>query len=376
MIRLNLLPVLRRRGAWIALALAVLLLLLSVAWMDMTAAQNRAEIDRVYDEMEVHFLLNAGRRSLSSGFRIRLVALREIEHMEYFENFGSNSLSLPVMLDERRFGEQMSVFWTPDPEKAGIRAEEGALEEGIWLPRETARKLGLKVGDTLTVYTPMAGIGGGGKKAKEVPVAAITGASAAYMPEESFDGLLEWVYMSGSPDFFMNDVHFDLKKEYNKRLSEVESKLQALVNTPNPQDRNRDVSVNYNASEIDGMLKPLEKSADSAEFFGKLFRAALPAVAYLIEIIALFGLRNEVGVRRFFGEKPGAVFLGIWLPVFLLSLPGYLLSALLLLTPLGPFLPWSMALWHLAGTSVLTALLTGLLCALSPLLLLREKEHE
>ena len=50
--------------------------------------------------------------------------------------------------------------------------------------------------------------------------------------------------------------------------------------------------------------------------------------------------------------------------------------AVLLLTPLGPHAPWTMMLWHLAGTAVLTALLTGVLCFIRPLDLLREKEHE
>ena len=76
MTRQNLLPILRRRTVWIALALAIILLFVSAAWMDKTAADNRAEIDRVYDEMDVHFLLNAGRRSLSPGFTISLYQIR------------------------------------------------------------------------------------------------------------------------------------------------------------------------------------------------------------------------------------------------------------------------------------------------------------
>ncbi len=371
----NLLPILRRRAAWIALAAAVLLLLLSAAWMDRTASSNRARIDRVYEELDVHFLLNAGRRSLSSGFSISLHALREIEHMEYFENFKCGNLSASVLMDENRFGERMTVVWTCDPEAAGIRAVEGTLSEGIWLPRETAEKYGVKVGETLTVYANTMGIGNA-KRSREIPVAAITDASQAYMPEEDFDSLLDWNNMFANQTFWMNDVHFDLKKEFNRELSGIEQKLQAIVNTPNPQDRNRDVMVNYNASEIDGMLKPLEKSVDSAESFGKLFRTILPAVTYLIEIIALLGLRNEIGVRLFFGERRSAVFLGIWLPSFALSLPGYLLSLLMLLTPLGPHLPWGMALWHLAGTLALTAAVTAFLTALRPLLLLKEKEYE
>ena len=48
----------------------------------------------------------------------------------------------------------------------------------------------------------------------------------------------------------------------------------------------------------------------------------------------------------------------------------------MLLTPLGPHLPWGMALWHLAGTLALTAAVTAFLTALRPLLLLKEKEYE
>ena len=50
MTRQNLLPILRRRKGWIALALSLLLLFVSAAWMDKTAADSRAEIDRVYEE--------------------------------------------------------------------------------------------------------------------------------------------------------------------------------------------------------------------------------------------------------------------------------------------------------------------------------------
>ena len=49
MTRQNLLPILRQQRVWIALALAVVLLFVSSAWMDKTAADNRAEIDRVYE---------------------------------------------------------------------------------------------------------------------------------------------------------------------------------------------------------------------------------------------------------------------------------------------------------------------------------------
>ena len=91
----------------------------------------------------------------------------------------------------------------------------------------------------------------------------------------------------------------------------------------------------------------------------------------------MIGLRNEIGVRRFLGEHRRVVFLSTWIPALALCLPGYLLSAaVLLLTPLGPHAPWTMMLWHLAGTAVLTALLTGVLCHIHPLDLLREKEHE
>lgn len=373
--RQNLLPILRRAPFWIAFALAVLLLLVSTAWMDKTAADNRSGIEKVYEEMDVHFLLNAGRRSLSPGFRTSLHAIRTIEHAAYVEGFGCSDLSGSILLDpENRFGEWMTVVWTHDPEARGIRALKGELAEGIWLPAERAAALGVTVGDTVTAYTG-AGLGGG-KRSYEIPVTAITDADAAYMPEESFDKLLEWTDLTGNREFWMTDLHFGLKKEYNKKLSEIERELQGLLNTPHPADRNRDVTVNYNASEIDGMLKPLEKTIASAEFFGRLFRTALPAAAILIAVLAVLAFRNEIGVRRFLGEGRRAVFLWIWLPSLTLLLPGYLLSLLLLLTPLGPYVPWSLTLWHFAGTAFITALLTAFLSVMKPLDLLREKNDE
>ncbi|MBR4895449.1 MAG: hypothetical protein IKZ41_03400 [Clostridia bacterium] len=381
MTRQNLLPILRQQRVWIALALAVVLLFVSSAWMDKTAADNRAEIDRVYEEMDVHFLLNAGRRSLSPGFTISLYQIRRIEHWEFFEDFGCDPLRTNVMTSAT--GRMMSsnwlaVHWVCDPEAAGIRVLEGELGEGFWMTRDYAERYGVSVGGLMPVYMAMSLRSEVRSRSREFPVTAIIECPVhgVYMSEEGFDDLIKWTG-NESPSYTMTDLHFSLKKEYNRRMSEIEKKLQALLNTPNPYDRNRDITVNYNASEIDGMLKPLEKSVESAEFFGKLFRTVLPVVAYMIELIAILGLRNEIGVRQFLGENRAAVFCGIWLPVFVLCLPGYLLSAaVLLLTPLGEQAPWGMTLWHLAGTAALTALLTGILCAVRPLDLLREKEHE
>ncbi len=375
MTRYNLFPILRKRRTWIVLTAALLLLFLSVGLMNKTAADDRAEIERIYKEVDVHFLLNAGRRSLVPGFSISLAKLRRIEHWEYFENFGCNDIYLSVLMDpDNRLGQTMSIGWTYDPEAAGIHAIEGKLGEGIWLPEAKAEQYGVGIGDILTLYsTTNFGIG---KRAYGIPVAAITDASVAYLPEEMFDELYYWIYVAYSSDFSMTDLHFSLKKEYNPMMAEIEQKLQALLNTPNPHDRNRDVTVNYNASEIDGMLKPLERSIASAEFFGKLFRSVLPVVAYVIEILAVLGLRNEIGVRRFVGDSRAAVFFGIWLPVLLLSLPGYICIAVLLLTSFGQHIPQGMLLWHLLGTVALTALIAGILCAIDPQVLLREKEYE
>ncbi len=381
MTRQNLLPILRRRTVWIVLALAVLLLLVSAAWMDKTAADSRAEIDRVYDEMDVHFLLNAGRRSLSPGFTISLYQIRRIEHWEFFEDFGCSPISTGVRTSDTGSllaSNWLTIQWVYDPETAGIRVLDGELGEGFWMTQDYAERYGVSVGDLMPVYKSTRGAGGISVISREIPVTAIIECPVhgVYMSEEGFDDLIKWTG-NESPSYTMKDLHFSLKKEYNRRMSEIEKKLQALLNTPNPYDRNRDITVNYNASEIDGMLKPLEKSVESAEFFGKLFRTVLPVVAYMIEIIAMLGFRNEIGVRQFLGESRAAVFCGIWLPVFALCLPGYLISAAVLLaTPLGPHAPWGMAAWHLLGTAVLTALVTGILCAVKPLDLLREKEHE
>ena len=236
--RYNLLPILRRRRIWITLTAALLLLFLSVGLMDKTAADDRAEIERIYKEMDVHFLLNAGRRSLVPGFSISLTKLRRIEHWEYFENFGCSDIYLSVLMDpNNRLGQTMMIGWTYDPETTGIHVIEGKLDEGIWLPEAKAEQYGVGVGDMLTVYSMMSF--GVGKRAYGLPVAAITDASVAYLPEELFDKLYDWIYVAYSSDFDMTDLHFSLKKEYNPMMAEIEQKLQALLNTPNPYDRNR-----------------------------------------------------------------------------------------------------------------------------------------
>ena len=389
----NLMPILRKRRLWAAFAAVVLLLLISVAFMDRTADGSRREMERTIEEMSVTFRLSGGRRNDSTAFSVEFSKLRQLQHMEYFENFVGGGLSLTVVAGENvtevqkedptKIPEYLTVFSVPDPASLGLSLLEGDLGEGIWLPRELAEKYGVSAGDDLTVFRPS--MGKRGTTGYDLHVAAVTDSAKTYASEACFDSLFEFCNTVGdlhlgskqlriTSNVSVGGISFHLKKEYNTRLSEIEGELQSLLNTPHPQDRNRDVTVSYNSAEIDGMLEPLERTIASAEFFGKLFRIALPAVAYLIEILALFGLRNEIGVRRFFGEKPGMVFREIWLPAVLLSLPGYLLSVLLLLTPLGAFAPWDLAFGHLAGTIVLTALLTGLLCALRPLALLREKD--
>ena len=393
----NLLPLFRRRRLWIAFAAVILLFLVSVAWMDRTADETRREMEHTIEEMSVRFQLTGGRRSDSTAFRVELSKLRALQHMDYFEEFEGGDVSVKMVVgepapdgfitDPALMPEYLDILSVPDPASAGLVLLEGDFGEGIWLPEEVAEKHHVSPGDDLTVFRP--GMGKFGKEPYQLRVAAVIGGQKTYTSEKCFDdlyafshiyspkgGRLGRLQLSYNLNVTVGGIRFHMKKEYNTRLSEIETELQSLLNTPNPNDRNRDVTVSYNSAEIDGMLDPLERTIASAEFFGKLFRAALPAVAYLIEIIALFGLRNEIGVRRFFGEKPGKVFLELWLPVLLLSLPGYLLSALLFLTPLRAFAPWTLALWHLAGTSVLTALLTGLLCTLRPLILLREKEYE
>ena len=369
--RQDLLPIIRKKKTWLALAAAILLLTVSAAWMDKAVADNRAEIDKVYEEMDVHFLLNAGRRNLSAGFTVSRYALRTIEHMDYFYDFGCSEIWYSGSTEPKPMGKRITVYWTYDPEASGIKVLDGELGEGLWLSGKTAEELGLGVGDSLSFYIVTMP---GHYSEFPVPVAAIISGSKTYISEDSFDSLYDSFGMSG---YYMTDMHFSLKKEYNRKMTKIESELQSLLNTPRPADRNRDVSVNYNAAEVNGMLKPLEKSIESAEFFGKLFRTVLPAVAYAIELIAMIGLRNEIGVRRLLGDSPVSVFFGIWLPVLALCLPGYACSAaVLLFTPLRQCAPWRMMLMHLAGTAVLTAAAAALLCALKPLDLLKENDNE
>ena len=356
MIRQNLLPLLRRKKTWITLAAAILLLIVSAAWMDKAVADNQAEMDRAYQEMDVHFSLSPGRRNLSANFSVTRYSLRTIVLKGYFEGFGSAEVWC------------RNVYWAFDPEAAGIRALEGELKEGgVWLPRSIAESEQLGVGDVYTVQPdPNHSYG--------FFVTALIEGEKIYMPADSFNRLCEYFDVNR---FSLSSLRFDLKKQYNKKTTVIEKELQSLLNTPRPADKNRDVSVNYNAAEVDGMLKPMEKSIESAEFFGKLFRTVLPAVAYAIEFIALIGLRNEIGARKLLGDKPARVFVGIWLPVLALSLPGYLCSsAVLLLTPLRKCAPWRMMLLHLAGTAALIAVVTAVLCALRPLTLLKEKQDE
>ena len=125
--RQNALPILRRKKNWLAVAAAVLLLMVSVTLLDKAVADDREKIDDVYREMDVHFILNAGRRSLATGFSVRLKVLRELQHWEYFENFGCSDIWTEVFTEKKNHGGMLSIFWTPDPAAAGIRALEGDL---------------------------------------------------------------------------------------------------------------------------------------------------------------------------------------------------------------------------------------------------------
>ena len=412
--RHDMLPILRRWKAWCALAAAMLILLVSVCWTDKASADSEAGINEIYRQMDVRFVLHGGRRSLTSGFSISITDLREIMSWDYFESFGGSDLVQTFSASDSRKQNNalLQVRWTPDPDAAGFSVLEGELGEGIWLCEQAASELSVGAGKDILFQARSMGYGSGEGVPFTAKVTAVISGTENYMPIETFEKAVKWYQAYGNPTFYMNDLHFSLKKKYNFKMSTIEQKLQSLLNTPHPANRNRDVSINYNASEIEGMLRPLERSLNSSQFFGKLFRIVLPLVAYVLEIIAVLGLRNEIGVRRFLGDGGRAVdvdvrvlrhyedtgedregsirfipavlrlwrklkfFAGIWLPVFGLCLPGYLLCLLLLLTPLGEHIPWQMAGLHLAGTAVLTSAIIAVLCAADPARLLRERDNE
>ena len=219
---------------------------------------------------------------------------------------------------------------------------------------------------------------------------SITSIFYIYLLKENFAEIPDDVIVA-SPELFSfysaNDqsvsgysasvLTFTLKKEENRNMAELYDKIQKIVNTPSPYDRNKFVSVYYNEGEIDGVMGPLQNAQRSAVFFEKLFRTVLPFVVYALELIAVLGLANECGVRRLLGDGAGAVFFGIWLPAAFFVLLSYLIPSLAVLAAgLGPYASWTTAALHAAASLVLTAAVTGLFCLLNPLNLLKERNDE
>lgn len=390
MIRQNLLPILRKWKIWLAVFLAAAAFTVSGAWLSREVARNQAEIDQTWEEMTVNFRLGPGRKSLSSTFTLKFAQVRKLIELDCYESFDLEmtvpkgcafvSNRHPVVDLENGTVENpppeslvsCSLIWAVNPgDKYGPIPKWGRGREMAISPA-LAERFGAKAGGRLTMYSRNI------FRFTDVTITAVN----AEIPDDvilvspelfSFFSVNE----QSESGYSASVLTFTLKKEENKNTAAIYDKIQKIVNTPSPYDRNKFVSVYYNEGEIDGVMGPLQNAQRSAVFFEKLFRTVLPFVVYALELIAVLGLANECGVRRLLGDGAGAVFFGIWLPAAFFVLISYLIPSLAVLAAgLGPYASWTTAALHAAASLVLTAAVTGLFCLLTPLNLLKERNDE
>ena len=368
--RNNLLPLLRRWRVWLVLALSVTVLFVSCALLARAVKNGAAEISRAYESLTIRFSLSGGRDTLSSGASVGLHQIRKLQETRYFSSIECDDISASAMTAS---SDPVTIWQTFAPTSVAVL--EGERTEGYWLTQDVADRLGVSLGDeinvcpyNMTTMEPLLDYG------SSYPVTAIIeGGSRFYVPDDVFDKVSG--VTGGGRRYYFNSFRFTLRRTHNEKLDSILRELQRIFNGPTSYEWNKYITVDYNAAEVDGMIKPLVKSQASAAFFERIFRRLLPLAVYALEVFSLLGFTNEIGVRRMLGERFAGVFLGIFLPVLVLSLPGYGLAAgLLALLGLTGDVSWTLFFLHLAGTAVLTAALLAALTAAPPLLLLRSRE--
>ncbi|MBQ3708313.1 MAG: hypothetical protein II889_10445 [Clostridia bacterium] len=369
--RSNLSPILRRWRGWLVLALSLAVFFVSCALLARAVKEGAAQIDDAYRSLEIRYSLSGGRDTLSSGCSIGLHQLRQLEAKDYFSVIDCDDISVTAA---RMNGETISLYYSFAP--ARLTVLEGERADGYWITPDLAEKYGVGVGDNLTIF----GYNSGSGEVVDhyylcLPVTAvIEGSRRVYAPARAFDYFA--TTLGGDHRYYFNTFRFTLRRSLNPDMEQVTREIQRIFNGPTSHFWNQYITVDYNAAEVDGMIKPLVRSQTSAEFFEKLFRRILPFAVLLPEAIAVLGLSNEIGVRRMLGESYLRVFFGVWLPALVLSLPGYALSAALLaLFGLTGDASWTVFRLHLGGTVLLTAALTAALAAQNPLTLLRTREE-
>ena len=373
------LPLIRRRGIWIAVLASLFVFLLSGALLSRALDLSQEQINKAYDDMDISFRLAPGRTKLSSSFTLNIMQLRDLVRTDWMENFDvSVSFRDYVTIREGDDGWAMfpvTLTWSYTPEKDFGPPSEGSYDSpGLYISPGLNEKL-FEQGVGGHAVVPVSG----DTERKHTLIRAISPGipdDVIVLSWDTFDKILRdkpWLKTGMS----FNTLTFDVKKERNREIKEIAAFVQKTVNTPHEADWNKYVAVYYNENEIKGMMDPLEKRQESAAFFAKLFRILLPFVIHILETVAVLFLANEFGVQRLLGREAASVFLSLWLPMGIVLFAGYAVSVLILaVCGLGADIGWGTAALHLGVSLGLTAVLSALLSVLDPLTLLKERNDE
>ena len=390
------LPLWRRRNIWAAVLAALFVFLFAGALLSRAVSLTREKIDEAYDEMTIDFRLGPGRVAYGSTFNLRAFQIGQILKMDWYENMRS-SVSVPGRVFQTYIKEpakdggfpvydtvmfSVRVVWTADPTAEYGEPSDGAYGDGVACSPALAEKLECSVGDRIPLpftYLAKPSVGEAETANELLRLTAV----APGIPDDTVVCAWETFerYVRNQDQYKNNlpveSMTFTVKPERNRDIRELADTVQRTVNTPSLYDRNKFVAVYYNEAEIKGTMDPLERQQASAVFFEKLFRTLLPVVVYVLEAVAVLFLSNEFGVRRLLGDSAARVFVRLWLPVAALLAAGYGVSVLILaLCGLLPYADIGTVLLHAAGSLLLTALPSAVLCAINPLTLLKERSDE
>lgn len=362
------LPFLRRPKIWCAVLAALIVFLVTGALLSQAVEDSREQIDRAYDRMEIVFRLGPGRTRFGSSFSLTLFQLRELVTADWYEDMKA-SYTLNV-------NSGLKYVWTADPLGDYGEPLEGAYGSGVYCSPAMVKIFRITLGDEIGIQWY-----GDYENTRELRTLA---AVSENIPDDTI--VMSWEtferYMRDVPEYKANlvfrEMTFRVRPERNRDIRDIFTFVQKTVNnTAHPADRNKFVAVYYNEAEIRGVTDPLEEKQASAVFFDRLFRALMPFVIYILELVAVLSLANEFGVPRLLGEGRMKVFLSLWLPAAVLLAAGYLAAfPILFAAGLLPYLDPGAVLLHFGGSLALTALPSALLCLIDPLTLLKERNDE